>query len=172
MRIALLSDSHGETARLTRALEVLATLHVDVLVHCGDIESLRDVALLGTFPGEVYLVAGNMDRTLGERLETACVKHGVQFAWDFVNVAFDGNGEPAGHLVATHSHDPSILTDLILGQQFPYVIHGHSHCQRDVHIGAVRVINPGALYDPRDGNGHALAILDTQNDTLETKLIP
>ena len=86
----------------------------------------------------------------------------MTFAEDFITVPI-GNRR---HLAATHGHLAHVVEELILGGQFPYVCHGHTHRLRDERIGGCRVINPGALRGPRGRRGPTCALLDTDTDEL------
>ena len=163
MRIGIVSDSHGKTRRLRAALRLLAERDVDAVVHCGDVVSVECVEALGAFGRPAYVVLGNMDRR-GQRLHDAAERAGVNFAWEVIEV-------PLGrrqYLVATHGDDPSVLAGLVAGEQFPYVCHGHTHRVRNERLGAVRVINPGALCHPRGHHPATVAVLDTEADSVET----
>ena len=167
MKIGIISDSHGRTALLKSALDLLTTRGAERIVHCGDLGSADCLALLATAGVPAAAVAGNMDRRVAHLAETArsC---GVSFSPDFVEVAF-GDGQ---HLVATHGDNPALLDELIAGGQFPYVCHGHTHRMRDETIGGVRVINPGALRHPRGARLHTVALLDTDTDKLVLLSVP
>ncbi|MBN1941684.1 MAG: YfcE family phosphodiesterase [Phycisphaerae bacterium] len=163
MRIGILSDTHGKSKRLTKALDMLALRGAEVLVHCGDVLEAGDVTQLGGFPGPAYLTAGNMDRhgmrSLAEAARAAC----VHFAADFLAVEL-GDGR---HLAVTHGHHETLLEELIRGGQYAYVCHGHSHRRRDERFGPTRVLNPGALYHPRGRDGETILLLDVHADAAE-----
>ena len=163
MRIGIVSDTHGKSKRLAKALELFAARGAEAVVHCGDIVSADDVAMLGGFAGAAYLVAGNMDRHALGSLAGAAEKVGVTFAADFLAVPL-GDGR---HLAVTHGNLEELLDELIRGGQYAYVCHGHSHHRRDERFGPTRVINPGALYHPRDRHGESVCLLDTRADTVE-----
>ena len=160
MRIGLLSDTHGRTGRLRKALEALAAHDPHALVHCGDIGSADCVELLASAGVPSYLTLGNMDRDAAGLFEAAETV-GMTASHDRVEVPL-GDGR---YLAATHGHHEALLNELVAGEQFPYVCHGHSHRIRDERIGGVRVINPGALHHPRAG-APSVAILDTDTDRL------
>lgn len=164
MRIGILSDSHDNLRRLKSALAIFARNGVRTIVHCGDIGSTQSVRILSSAEGIAYLVAGNTDRHI-DRLEIAASECNVRFAWEVVTVPIGGDRL----LAATHGHDEGILGELILGQQFPYVCHGHTHHLRDDRIGVARVINPGALHRTPHPS---VAILDTDTDKLEIIAVP
>ena len=162
MKIGIVSDTHSRTALLKSALNLLTARGAERIVHCGDLGSGDCLALLATAGVPAAAVAGNMDRRIPRLAETA-QRCGVRFSPGFIEVAF-GDGQ---HLVATHGHNQALLDELILGGQFPYVCHGHTHRMRDETLGTVRVINPGALRHPRGTRHHTVALLDTDTDDLE-----
>jgi len=161
MKIGIVSDTHGKSRRLAAGLEAFAQRNVEAVVHCGDVGCVECVQMLGAFDASAYMVAGNTDRH-AEQLQAAAERCGVSFSWEVVEVPLE-DGE---FLVATHSHDDSVLGALIAGQQFPFICHGHTHRFRDEQIGRARLINPGALYHPRD-HMRSVAVLDTQTGQLE-----
>ena len=161
MKIGIVSDSHGGASRLRAALEVLVGLGAEAVVHCGDVGSAECVEVLGAAGVPTYLVLGNMDRRQA-KLAAAAKKCGVALEWQAVQVPI-GKGR---HLAATHGHDEQVLGELVIGGQFPYVCHGHTHRVRDERLADTRVINPGALRHPKDPKHPAAAILDTETDTL------
>ncbi|MFP3937048.1 MAG: metallophosphoesterase family protein [Phycisphaerae bacterium] len=158
MRIGIISDSHGKADRLREAVQALSREGAETVVHCGDIGSAECLEVLASNGARAYAVAGNMDRKV-QRLAHDATRLGVEFGWEVVEVPL-GDGQ---YLVATHGHDEDILGELILGQQFPYVCHGHTHEKRDECFGPTRIINPGALHhaDP-----YTVALLDTDSDEL------
>lgn len=159
MKIGLVSDTHGHAARLRLALALLAQQGAEAVVHCGDLDSVECLELLGQFQWTAHAVAGNVDRHLSPRLADAARSAAVHFSPRTVEVEY----QPGRYLVATHGHDRDLLAELIAGGQFAYVCHGHTHEQRDQRLGGVRVINPGALYRAAQ---HTVALLDTDPDTV------
>jgi len=164
MKIGIVSDSHGRSARLASALKALIAGGAETIVHCGDVGSVECVELLGSTGAAAYMIPGNMDRH-PERLEEAARRCGVNFAWEVITVPIGENK----YLAAAHGHDGGVLDKLIAAGQFPYVCHGHTHSRRDTRIGDVRVINPGALHNARR---YTAALLDTDAATLEYIEIP
>ncbi|MBS3733422.1 MAG: metallophosphoesterase family protein [Phycisphaerae bacterium] len=160
MRVALVSDSHGDVRRLRRALDALVARGAEAVVHCGDVGSVECVAALGDAAPTALAVAGNMDRRV-DQLAAAAERAGVTFSTRHVELDIGGGAETPSGLVATHGDDARLLAELIRGEQFAYVCHGHTHRRRDERFGAVRVINPGALRHPRGGSGPGAALLDT-----------
>lgn len=163
MRIGIVSDTHGKSKRLAAALDLLARRGAEIVIHCGDILEPDDVARLGRFPGRAYLTFGNMDRHALEKLSEAARRATMTCAADFLTVPL-GDGR---HLAATHGNLETLLEELIRGGQYAYVCHGHTHQQRDERFGPTRVLNPGALYHPREGKEPSVCLLDVPTDTAD-----
>lgn len=168
-RIGLLSDSHGRSAGTQRAARLLIERGADLLVHLGDVggEPVIDALVEGLdgdgklSPG-VHLVFGNTD----ERIETL-----AEYARDLgvtVNHPL-GRVEADGRTVLFTHGDVRRLMDQALSQQPDYLLHGHTHRQRDERIGATRIINPGALHRAPE---YSAALLDLTADELTFVPVP
>ena len=163
MKIGIVSDSHGGVSILRAAIRILILRGVEAVVHCGDLGSVKCITILAESPVSTYAVAGNVDRNI-DALVTAAKKSGVAFHDQVVEVPL--GDEDKNHLVITHGHD-GLLDELIMGGQFPYVCHGHTHRIRDERIDSVHVICPGALRNPKQPRYPTVAMLDTSQDTVE-----
>jgi hypothetical protein len=62
-----------------------------------------------------------------------------------------------------HGDNAWRFEETISGQQFDYVITGHTHVARDERHGRTRVINPGAVHRAAEPS---VAILETESDRL------
>jgi len=162
MRIGIISDSHGQIERLTSAMAILARRGAQAVVHCGDVGTVACLRALAGGGMAAYAVAGNMDSHHLRELIQAARSANVQYSTELVAVDVGGGK----HLAATHGHDETLLEELIVGQQFAYVCHGHTHRVRDDRYRAVRVINPGALHHSRRPGYPTAALLDTDTDQL------
>lgn len=162
MKIGILSDSHGKTARLGRAARELADCGAEALVHCGDIVTAESLAVLAESGLDIYAVAGNMDKHVAP-LRSEARASGVHFHAEMIEVPL-GDGQ---YLVALHGDDEQLLNELIDGGQFPFICHGHTHRPRDEQVRGVRVINPGALRHPRGTDAKTVALLDTDTGELD-----
>ncbi len=59
------------------------------------------------------------------------------------------------------------------GKSWQTVVIGHTHRQMDVNVDGCRIINPGSVGQPRDGDLRAAyALLDTCNGNLQFKRVP
>lgn len=158
MKIGIVSDSHGKTNRLRKALAALAERGAEAIVHCGDVGSRDCIAALAEADLPAHVVAGNMDRNL-RRLAAEARRAGVHFEEDTIVIPLGGKGS----LAVTHGNRGEALEQLLAGGRFAYVCHGHTHERRDERIGSTRVIGPGAI----TGRSPTAALLDSDADTVE-----
>jgi len=158
MKIGLLSDSHNDAENLTAALKILGRDGVRLVIFCGD---LVDPGLVPLFAGlELHVVEGNIDHDPGGlRRAVKQLGNGSTFGLEYA-ATIDGK-----RILALHGHLVDRLVEVIHSGLYDYVIHGHTHRRRDEHVGATRVINPGALggvrYEKR-----SFAILEPAADDL------
>ena len=165
MKIGLISDSHGAADRLQTAVVELTRRGADRIVHCGDVTTPECIEVLAAAPVGVHISAGNMDASNLAEMRDLSEQHSyLTISDDMVFVRLGDGRKP---LAATHGHNERLLDDLIRGEQFAYVCHGHTHRQRDQRIGPTRVINPGALWHPREPRWPSFALLDVDADALE-----
>ena len=135
--VALLSDTHDAKKNLTWALALLRERDVRRILFCGDLNS---PAMLDYFNGfDPRFVLGNADRQEQAIEEKAEELFGPGRVAMVQTLDIDGKS-----VAVTHGHTKD-LERLTEGQEYEYVIHGHTHRRRDEKRGVVRIINPGAL---------------------------
>src|SRR5262245_44307476 len=119
MKIGIVSDSHGRTATVQAALDLLRERDVQVVLHCGDIDDADTVGLYEGCGADV--VVGNCDRDRDELEEGMRAIGGTSHgAWGLL--------ERAGCKLAwTHGDDQRLLDDLRRSGQFQFVFYGHTH---------------------------------------------
>lgn len=143
--LGLLSDTHGRSEIAHEAVALLLEHGADVLVHLGDVGSTHVIdALAVVSPSthkqvEAHLVFGNCDweaKSLAKYAQTVGV------------TVHDGSGEldiDSKRVAFMHGHQAGPV-DQALDRGVDYLLHGHTHRQRDETVGPTRVINPGALF--------------------------
>jgi len=149
MRLGVVSDSHGHVSHTLPAIEMLRSLEVDQVLHCGDIGSSGVVALFADWP--THFVFGNCDYdqlSLQQAIETAGQSCHGQF----------GQLEIEGRQIALlHSHEQARFDQTLRSGQWDLVCYGHTHVAAIDRYGATLALNPGALYR---ANPHSLAIVE------------
>lgn len=171
MILGILSDTHGQRTRTAAALRLLQQVGAEAFVHCGDVGKPQ---ILDEFAGlRAWVLCGNTDGSdtarrgaLGESGVTVSSSGPLRF-------------ELEGRALAVfHGHEAEFArwTDALdthgglppAAGRCDYILHGHTHRARDVRVGEVRIINPGALYRAAE---YTVATLDLQSDTLRFWLV-
>ncbi len=163
MKIAIISDSHGNVANFQKVVRWLNKENIKLILHCGDIgspESLRES--LADFKGELLGVFGNMDADykilVGQYNEIPRVKikeHIFETKVDKKKIAF--------------THYPEDAKKLVESLKYDLVFYGHTHRPWEEKEGNCRLINPGELAGQRFKP--TFAVYDTEKDTLELKIL-
>lgn len=149
--IGIVSDTHGHLVNARKAVEMLAALEVEAVLHCGDIGSPEIVGLFGRWPS--YFVLGNVDDGV-QPFEEAVVGPNQVILGRF------GQLIVAGRKVAmAHGDDAKALRQAVTSGEYDLVCTGHTHVAKQHHQGSTLVLNPGALCR---ANPYTLAIVDLQ----------
>jgi uncharacterized protein len=138
MRIGVLSDTHGRLDPTRAAIRLLREREVELILHCGDIDSPATVRLFTGIP--THFVFGNWDLNRGELLkamrEIGAVGHGEI-----------GRIDLAGRRISwLHGHVRGSRPRLEAGGEMDFVFYGHSHKPKVHQSGKTVVLNPGALH--------------------------
>jgi hypothetical protein len=161
MLLGVISDTHGHVPNARAAVQMLQSLAVEAVLHCGDIGSTAIVPLLAAWP--THFVLGNVDG--GD--QAALLRQAIERAGQTCHGRF-GSLELAGVKIALlHGDDQRLLDQTIAEGRHHLVCHGHTHVPRKEIIGDTLVLNPGALYR---ANPHTLALVELP--TLRTQIIP
>ncbi len=138
MRIGVISDTHNRLEAIAEAVRRMAEEQVELILHCGDIESVAAVQAFRGIP--TYFAFGNWDRHRKALL--AAIR-------DIGGAAYEqfGTIEIAGKRIAwLHSHIRKHLQQLEHADYFDYVFYGHTHLREQHRTGRTLVANPGALF--------------------------
>lgn len=156
MRVLVISDSHGKTENIKKAIEKAGK--INYLFHCGDVgEDFRSLETMAGVPA--YVVAGNCDG-YGSLLNQNIIqlgKHKVFMAH--------------GHLQAVHA-GLNLLRVMALKNECDLAFYGHTHVPYlNVAEDDVTILNPGSISLPRqDGHAKTFAILEFDETTEEQKI--
>ena len=154
--VGIISDTHENTRLVVRSVAILQERSPALVVHCGDIVSPPTVERFAGLP--MRFVFGNND---GERsgLAKMCRELGFEEIKDTITFSHAGKS-----FYVTHGTSFRALNEAIASQQYDYVLHGHTHEERDEVIGKTRVINPGALYS---AHRYTVAFLKPESGEVE-----
>jgi putative phosphoesterase len=161
MRIGVVSDTHDRQEAVAEAVRLLLEQHVELILHCGDIETPETVRVFRPIP--THFVFGNWDKERA-KLAAAIKEVGGTHSDSF------GAIELAGKRIAwVHSHERHQLRQLENADFFDYVFYGHTHVREQHRTGKTLVANPGALFR---ANPKTCIVLDIVTGEIKPIIIP
>jgi uncharacterized protein len=138
MKIGILSDTHGRLDRTRAAIRLLRKRGVELILHCGDIDSPATIQL---FTGvATHFVFGNWDLEK-TKLRAAMREIGAICHEEFGHLELNGK-----RIAWLHGHARGSRQRLELSQEWDFVFYGHSHKAEGHRSGRTLVLNPGALH--------------------------
>lgn len=153
MRIAVVSDTHGQEYYMKKVIEKITD--ADMMIHLGD--NSDDADYIGRFfKGRVLKVRGNCDFISTAPLELieiienkkVFISHGHKYGVKYGMGMFCDRAEEINADIALFGHTHESLCDYKRGIWF---------------------INPGSVAFPRDGS-RSIAIIDLENGAVNTSL--
>jgi putative phosphoesterase len=160
MRIGILSDSHGNTAMVVQALDLLRDRGIQIILHCGDIDDASTVYLFESFT--THFVYGNCDHD-HSGIRRAVIDAGMTLHEPFGNLELDGK-----KIAFMHGDDVRLFQRVEQSGEFDYLFYGHTHKAAEHWTGKTRVINPGALHRARP---KTILILDVAAGETESLVV-
>jgi uncharacterized protein len=161
MRIGVVSDTHDRHEAVAEAVRLLLEQHVELILHCGDIESPETIRVFRPVP--THFVFGNWDKDRPKLV--AAIK-------EIGGTHYDSFGalELAGKRLAwVHSHERHQLRQLENADFFDYVFYGHTHVREQHRTGRTLVANPGALFR---ANPKTCIVLDVVTGEIKPIIVP
>lgn len=154
MRAIVLSDSHGNTASLERAIASVGEKNIDMIIHLGDIARDVDYLEMMYYPIKVVSVVGNNDFLRSGDHERV--------------ITFDNH-----KIFICHGHTLGVnygtekLEALARQKGCEAAFFGHTHqpMMKKCDDGLI-VLNPGSVSRPRGGRA-SFAILETDEGKLK-----
>jgi putative phosphoesterase len=146
MRVAVVSDVHGNLHALQAVLDDLERENVDAIVCCGDVEGPfgDECAALLERAGARF-VRGNADEGVDWPLT-------VELEIDGLGLVLFCHGSPRSeHEILTRVSPENRVSAALAGVTADVVVHGHTHVQYDRRIAGRRVVNAGSVGMPYEG---------------------
>lgn len=166
MLIAIISDTHGNSATFAKFAAWAKQNNIQEIIHCGDIGFADFIKEMGQLlPNiKIHLVAGNMDNDNRIIHQTITDNNLI----NLVFYAAEGQTEIDGKKIA-FTHLPQEAKHLASSGQFDLVFFGHTHQPSEEKINNCRLVNPGEMAGQIFRA--TFAIYDTATDYLQLKII-
>jgi len=158
MLIAVMSDSHDNIWNLQRAISIILTRGVKMIIHCGDFTAPFMLFELEKAGIPVHGVFGNNDgdQFLLTKLSLTSLKnvtlHGLI-----------GEVDASGFLIAL-THQGMVGEGLASTAKYKMVCFGHSHVYIEQKVGNTILLNPGEIMG-KDGDP-GFCIVDTAEGNI------
>jgi hypothetical protein len=158
--VAVIADTHMPrgTRRLPDAC-VERLRGADLVLHAGDVVTLRVLEQLRALGPPLAAVAGNMDEPA---LQAQLPKERV--------VEVDG-----ARIAMVHVPGPRAGREARLAARFPdchAVVYGHTHMPHVERFRHLWILNPGSPTERRSSPGHSMIVLRVDGEEIEPALVP
>jgi putative phosphoesterase len=161
MRIGVVSDTHDRHEAVAEAVRLLVEQQVELILHCGDIESPDTVRVFKGIP--THFVFGNWDKDKA-KLAAVIKEIGGSFYESFGFLTLQEK-----RIAWVHSHERHQLRQLENADYFDYVFYGHTHVREQHRTGRTLVANPGALFR---ANPKTCIVLDVTSGEIKPIIVP
>jgi putative phosphoesterase len=161
MLVGIVSDTHDNVAAVERAVAAFQERGVETVIHCGDVIAPPVVPF---FEGlDVHAVLGNNDGEL-DGLESAFreLSDASELHGRFAALTFDGVD-----VAVVHGEDEEQLDELAASGSYDLVCYGHWHRAEEREVDDTTVVNPGAHFPTVPEEHQSVAILDTEDESIE-----
>lgn len=138
MKLGIISDTHDRENFTSAAVELLQQAGVELLIHCGDIETPETALLFAPIP--THFVFGNWDKQVSPLLD-AIQQIGGSYhpGWGYLELS-------SKKIAWCHSHLRGELEELEELREFNFLFYGHTHRAESHRTGKTLVLNPGAMF--------------------------
>lgn len=150
MRIAIVSDTHDNSANFNKVIDWLNKEKIKVILHCGDICNQETIdEAVKNFKGKIKFVRGNGDFNLNDVPEKMEI-------------------ELSGKMIA-FVHYPKIAKEMAESGKYDLVFYGHTHKPWEEKVGNCRLVNPGEVAGQRFKP--TFAVYNTNTGDLKLKIL-
>ncbi|MFA5197393.1 MAG: YfcE family phosphodiesterase [Patescibacteria group bacterium] len=139
MKIAVISDIHGNMAYLEKAKSIIDVEQINTIICCGDIQSEEVFHELDSWEQRVYLSLGNADLELGYKLESGLIyPEKLKLYKDFGVLNLEKKK-------IAFTHYDFFARKLASEGKYNLVFYGHTHTPWEETIDKIIILNPGEI---------------------------
>jgi putative phosphoesterase len=180
MRIGVVSDTHDRTPTIENAITILREKQMELVIHCGDIESVGVVELFEGIP--THFVLGNWDGDWitgvncgfaarspdGRKRNDARLRQAIEKIGGRLHEPWGELSLCNKQIAWVHGNDRALLRDLEYSNCYDYLFYGHTHVAEQHRTGKTLVVNPGAMFkvEPKQ-----FVIVDLEKGAIEKVVV-
>ncbi len=164
LKIAIISDTHDRISRITKVVEILNGISIDLVIHCGDYSAPFAIEPYANLKHHMIGILGNNDAEK-ELISSKFRKYNKELRGDFAKLMFE-----TVKAVAVHGHNKELLESLIESKGFDLILYGHTHHPKIEYRDKCLIINPGEVCGYLSGES-TFVLLDTLSMKTELKRI-
>jgi len=170
MKIGIMSDTHDQTRRVRKAINILNKEKVELVIHCGDIIAPFTLEFYKGLKCPIKFLFGNNTGDVMRHF-TYAEKIGLH---DYEFGTFFSLKAGGKRIAAYHGDNMEITEALIKCGDYDCVFSGHDHIARVEKRGEIIFVNPGTLTDKhKEGmKPPSIAIYDSDTHTAKILNVP
>ncbi len=168
MKYFVISDIHGSSFYLKKAMERFEEERADFIIILGDIlyHGARNDLPKGYNPKEIIEIL-NKKAEIIMAIRGNCESEVDQMVLDFpVNASYSNMIVGDKRFFITHGHLYNENNRVKLAENSCF-LSGHTHILKAEKIDGIHYLNPGSLSIPKNGNPHSYAILNEKTFTIK-----
>lgn len=169
MKYFVISDIHGSSFYLKKAMDRFEKENADFILILGDIlyHGARNDLPEGYNPKEVIEIL-NRKAEIIMAVRGNCESEVDQMVLDFpVNTVYSNMVIGGKRLFITHGHIYNQKNTVKMPDNSCF-LSGHTHILRAERIDGIHYLNPGSVSIPKNNNPHSYAILEDHKFTVKT----
>jgi hypothetical protein len=155
MLIGLISDTHDNLPLVDKAVRKLNEENVEFVLHAGDYVASFVIPRFKELKSRLIGVFGNNDGDHELLKKRFSEYENLELHDSFAEVAVEDK-----KIALLHGSDRDLLKALVNGENFDFIVHGHSHNVEVYRKGKTLVVNPGEVCGYLSGKA-TVALLDT-----------
>ena len=161
--IAIVSDTHENIPLIRKAIDVIKSKNVDLVIHCGDMVSPSTLKEFEGFPFKFVL--GNND---GEIKGLTIFADKLDFELPAFWLDFEYNQK---RFLVIHDVEDRYIQERIEAQDYDYVLCGHTHVRSFRKVDNTFIFNPGSFTRPRDSYYLSYLLIEIEKGEIKYKFM-
>jgi putative phosphoesterase len=155
MLVGLMSDTHDNLPLIDKAIARMNEAKVGLVLHAGDYIAPFVIPRFRELRSRLVGVFGNNDGDHELLKKRFSENPNLEIRDSFAEVAAEGT-----RIALLHGSDRELLKSLITGDNYDFIVHGHTHSVETYRKGKTLVVNPGEVCGYLTGKA-SIAVLDT-----------